>query len=201
MKHHLQKNPPSLDAGGYLKESTVPTQPLYVKDILLVNKWNALPPTFDPGEDQTTRQAFEEMRLAAKQEGITLTIISFYRSYDYQTQLYTNYVKRDGQTAADRYSARPGHSEHQSGLAIDIGDAKDEEMWFSQAFGNTEAGKWLSTHASSFGFILRYLKGKEEITGYMYEPWHFRYVGVAVAEEITSQGLTLEEYLIPWVEK
>ena len=115
-------------------------------------------------------------------------MISGYRSYDYQAQLYNGYVARDGKEAADRYSAQPGKSEHQTGLAFDVGSIDNN-------YGETAAGRWLAAHCADYGFILRYPPGKEHITGYMYEPWHIRYVGASTARAIMSSGLTLEEYL------
>ena len=135
------------------------------------------------------------MLAAAKQQGFDLVAFSGYRSFEYQTTLYDNYVKRDGQAAADRYSARPGYSEHQTGLAFDIGERGKEDVWLTEEFGETPAGQWLFTHAQEYGFILRFPQNKEEITGYMYESWHYRYVGKEVAKEITKKNITLEEYL------
>ena len=99
-----------------------------------------------------------------------------------------SYCAEDGRAAADTYSARPGHSEHQTGLAIDLNDVTDN-------FGNSREGKWVAAHCHEYGFIIRYPKGKQKITGYMYEPWHVRYVGVKLATKIHDSGLTLEEYL------
>ena len=107
-----------------------------------------------------------------------------------QKIIYNDYVARDGQLMADTYSARPGYSEHQSGLAIDVNS-------LDQDWENTPEGKWLSANCYKYGFIIRYPKGKEDITGYMYEPWHIRYVGKDLAEKLYNNGnwLTLEEYL------
>lgn len=134
------------------------------------------------------------MVAAAKSQGVTLSILSAYRSYSYQSTLYNNYVKRDGKAAADRYSARPGHSEHQTGLAFDFGGTTTKHN-FESSYADTKEGKWLAANAQKYGFILRYPKGKEHITGYMFEPWHFRYVGSGEAPKIKSTGKTLEEYL------
>ena len=117
-----------------------------------------------------------------------MPIISGFRSYGTQSRLYNNYVARDGEAKANTYSAKPGQSEHQTGLAFDVGALDDN-------YGNTAAGRWLSENAHKYGFIIRYMKGKENITGYQYEPWHIRYVGETVAADIYSKGLTLEEYL------
>ena len=141
------------------------------------------------------RAAFEKMATAARAQGIELVAFSGFRSYEYQTTLYLNYVTRDGQEKADRYSARPGYSEHQSGLAFDIGEKGREDLWLTSEFGETEAGKWLVANAHEYGFILRYPEGKEDITGFMYESWHFRYLEGDLATKVFKSGVTLEEYL------
>lgn len=181
--------------GGYIEGQELPTKPTYVENILIANKENPLPETFAPGEDKTARAAFEKMAVDASLSGFNLTAFSTYRSYDYQVSLYNRYVDRDGAEAADRYSARPGYSEHQTGLAFDIGEVNHEKHWASQSFGETEAGKWVLANAHRFGFILRYPNHKENITGYMYEAWHFRYVGTPLSEEIFKKNITLEEYV------
>lgn len=163
------------------------TEPYYVKGILLVNKKHALPKTYG-GEDTTALSALQQLQAGAQKAGYAMPRLSGYRSYEYQESLYNYYVSLDGQALADTYSARPGHSEHQSGLAFDVGKLDND-------FGYTPAGKWLTAHCADYGFILRYPLGKEAITGYQYEPWHVRYVGVDVAKEIMSSNLTLEEYL------
>ncbi|MGY3185616.1 M15 family metallopeptidase [Lysinibacillus sp. TE18511] len=183
------------DENGYLPNQTLPTEPTYINGILLANKIYPLPSTFAPGENPEARQALDQMLADAKQQGFDLVAFSGYRSFDYQTKLYNNYVNRDGQAAADRYSARPGYSEHQTGLAFDIGERGKEDLWLTEEFGETPAGQWLMTHAQDFGFILRFPKDKEDITGYMYESWHYRYVGSDKAKEIKKQNITLEEYL------
>lgn len=139
--------------------------------------------------------ALENMFYAASREGIYLYAGSGYRSYSTQDAIYNNYVSRDGVYNADRYSARAGHSEHQTGLAIDIADAS-LRYFLSTSFGGTREGIWLKNNAHRFGFVLRYPSTKESITGYMYEPWHFRYVGIDYATAIFSEGseMTLEEY-------
>lgn len=160
----------------------------YVNGILIANKTYGLPSNYDPGEDKTARAAFTEMQNAAKKEGISLWVCSGYRSYSTQKGLYDNYCKRDGKAAADRYSARPGHSEHQTGLAFDINRAGD-------AFTGTKEQKWLAANCVKYGFIIRYPEGKESITGYKYESWHVRYLGKDLAKKVADSGLTLEEYL------
>ncbi|MCM3758822.1 M15 family metallopeptidase [Sporosarcina aquimarina] len=181
--------------GGYVEGQKLPSEPTYVKNILIANKKYPLPETFAPGESKEARAAFEEMAAEAKLSSFNLTAFSTYRSYDYQVTLYNRYVDRDGIEAADRYSARPGYSEHQTGLAFDIGEVNHEKHWASSSFGTTEAGKWLLANAHRYGFILRYPNHKEDITGYMHEAWHYRYVGKPISEQIFKKNITLEEYL------
>lgn len=180
---------------GYLVEQQPATEPTYIKGVLIVNKKIPLPANFNKGEDPAAVAAFEEMAIAAKAEGFDLVAFSGFRSYEYQTSLYDRYVVRDGKDAADRYSARPGYSEHQTGLAFDIGEKGREDLWLTSAFGETEAGQWLVNNAHKYGFILRYPQGKEDITGFMYESWHFRYLDGDLASKIYEAGVTLEEYL------
>ena len=161
----------------------------YVNGILIANKTYSLPKDYNPGKILPDAQAaFNTMQADAKKAGLSLSICSGFRSYDYQNQLYNGYVARDGKAAADTYSARAGHSEHQTGLAMDINYA-------SSAFTNTPEAKWLAANCYKYGFILRYPKGKENITGYMYESWHVRYLGKELAKEVYDSGLTLEEFL------
>ncbi len=161
----------------------------YVGGILIVNKTYSLPETYDPGRLHPDAQAaFEKMQAAAAAEGLKLKIISGFRPYSQQYSTYNNYAARDGKELADRYSARPGHSEHQTGLAMDINSLR-------QSFANTAEGKWLAAHCAEYGFIIRYGADKEPQTGFMYEPWHIRYLGVELAKAVTDSGLCLEEYL------
>ncbi len=160
----------------------------YIRGILLVNKTYHLSRDYAPGVNQEARSALTRLQEEASQAGYSLPLLSGYRSYQTQEVLYNNYVARDGEALANTYSAKPGQSEHQTGLAFDIGAIDND-------FGETPSGKWLAENAHRFGFILRYLKGKEAITGYQYEPWHVRYVGIAAAQEIFERGITLEEYL------
>lgn len=160
----------------------------YVQGILIANKTYGLPADYNPGLDPTAQAAFNEMAAAAAKDGLSLAICSGFRSYDFQNTLYNNYCNRDGKAAADRFSARPGHSEHQTGLAMDINYAGD-------SFNNTPEAKWIAENCWKYGFILRYPEGKEAITGYKYESWHVRYLGKDWAKTIYDSGLTLEEYL------
>ncbi len=138
--------------------------------------------------------ALKELFAAAKEEaGYNLYARSGYRSYATQVSLYSSYVANHGRTAADTFSAKPGQSEHQTGLAMDI-TCEAMNFQLDDTFGETEEGKWVSENAHRFGFIIRYPKGKEDITGYMYEPWHLRYLGVELATDVYESGLTLEEY-------
>lgn len=160
----------------------------YIQGILVVNKTYSLPSTYNPGMNSEAMAAFESMKKAAATDGINLFIVSGFRSYSYQANLYKNYVARSGQAEADRFSARPGHSEHQTGLAMDLNSA-------SSSFAGTKEAIWLANNSYRFGFIVRYPKGKESITGYMYEPWHMRYLGIENAAKVYASGLCLEEYL------
>lgn len=131
---------------------------------------------------------------AAKKDGITLYAQSGYRSYATQKTLFNNYSRKYGEKEANRFSARAGQSEHQTGLAMDI-TSKSVNYQLVEKFGKTKEGKWLAKHADDYGFVFSYPKGKEKITGYVYEPWHVRYVGVDHALFMKKQGLTLSEYL------
>ena len=139
-------------------------------------------------------EAFHKLVEKAAEENIELKMTTAYRSYDFQKTLFDGYVKREGEAAANRYSARPGESEHQTGLAVDV-SSPSVGYQLTGEYANTVEGKWLAAHAHEFGFIIRFPQGKEDITGYLYEPWHIRYVGKTVAKEIYEAGITLEEYL------
>ncbi len=138
--------------------------------------------------------ALEEMFAAAEADGISIVFGSGYRSYNLQKQFYDSYVAQDGQVAADRYSARPGTSEHQTGLSFDA-TASNGACHLEICFEDTPEGQWLAKNAHKYGFIIRYPESKENITGYQYEPWHLRYVGVELASEMHHQNIsTLEEF-------
>lgn len=144
--------------------------------------------------ESSTNQQLIKMFADAKQAGVSLYVVSGYRSFDYQIDLFEKYRKNHGFEAANHFSALPGQSEHQTGLTIDLADPT-VSLSLDQSFENTAAFKWLDAHAHQYGFILSYPKGKESITGYVYEPWHYRFVGSAeVATDIKQRGLTLEEY-------
>ncbi len=133
---------------------------------------------------------FEKMASDAKKEGFNIIATSAYRSYDYQEKLYNNYVKEKGLYYADMASARPGHSEHQTGLAVDIADLSLDY----DNFEDTKEFIWVKENAHKYGFIMRYPKAKFHITGFKYEPWHYRYIGTNIASYIYKNNLTLEEY-------
>lgn len=160
----------------------------YIDGILVVNKTYALPSDYNPGVDPDAQAAFDKMQAAAAKEGLNIYISSGFRSYDYQSGLYDRYVQRSGKAEADRYSARPGHSEHQTGLAFDLNS-------IDMTFADTDECAWVNEHCAEYGFIIRYPQGSESITGYMYEPWHLRYLGTENAKKVYDSGLTLEEYL------
>ena len=142
-------------------------------------------------EDAAT--ALEEMFAAAKEEGVSLSTVSGYRSYSKQATIYERKKASQGEEEADRVSARPGTSEHQLGLAMDI--AKKNSSQLNTAFAETEEGQWVAANAHRFGFIVRYLKEYEDVTGYMYEPWHVRYVGKEQAQAIYESGVPMETYM------
>lgn len=160
----------------------------YINGILVVNKKYSVPSTYSPGINPTAYNAYIALKNAASAAGFSMPLISGYRSYQTQTNLYNNYVAQYGESIANTFSAKPGHSEHQTGLAFDVGSIDNN-------YGNTPAGTWLAQNAHKFGFIIRYPKGKESITGYQYEPWHIRYLGTSVATDIYNKGVCLEEYL------
>ena len=135
--------------------------------------------------------AFEQLSEKAKEENLNIIAMSTYRSYDYQKNLYNKYVQIDGIKKADTYSARPGYSEHQTGLAVDV---CNKVLSYTE-FENTEEFQWMQKHAHEYGFILRFPKGKEKETGYQYEAWHYRYVGIKTATYIKKNNITLEKFI------
>ena len=157
-------------------------------EIVVANKHYPMSKDYNPGENPTAKAELLKLIAAMQQAGFPISDhYSGFRSYETQTQLYQNYINKDGKAEADRYSARPGYSEHQTGLAFDLigtnGNLVTEE----------KAAQWLLDYAADYGFVVRYLKGKEKETGYMAEEWHLRYVGKE-AKEIAASGLSLEEY-------
>lgn len=179
---------------------------------VLVNKQYSLPENYKPTDliypkvdfifddkiekrmmRKEAAKALEKLFKAAEKDNMHLAGVSAYRSHQTQISIFSNYVAKDGEEKAKTYSALPGTSEHETGLSIDV-TTHDGACAAQDCFGDTNEAKWLAEHAHEYGYIIRYLKGKEDITGYKYEPWHIRYVGVDIATEIYESKLTLEEY-------
>ena len=174
-----------------------------IDGMIIVNKTYSLPRLFKPSNpnsevtsercnsclDKDVMKAFDLMKSDARSIGLNIYIASGYRSYSYQERLYNNYTMVSGVDGADTYSARAGHSEHQTGLCFDLNTV-------DAYFAYTDEGKWVNNNAHLYGFIIRYPKGKESITGYQYESWHLRYVGVELAGKLYNDGdwITMEEY-------
>ncbi|UOQ92720.1 M15 family metallopeptidase [Halobacillus shinanisalinarum] len=137
--------------------------------------------------------ALEALFAGAKKNGIDLVAASGYRSYERQKSIYEQNVAERGEEEANQFSAKPGTSEHQTGLAMDVTSAQ-VAFKLKQSFRQTNEGEWLANHAHEYGFVIRYLEGKSDITGYSYEPWHLRYVGKDISTNIHNQGETLEEF-------
>ena len=162
----------------------------YIDGVLIVNKTYSLPSRYNPGLYSACSRAFNKMKAAAANDGISIWISSGFRNYNTQKHLYDYYCQRDGSAAADSYSARPGHSEHQSGMSIDVNSASTGD--YNGIY--KKVGEWLAEHCWEYGFIIRYPQGKEAVTGYRYEPWHIRYVGTELSMKLKNSGQTLEEY-------
>ncbi|MCA1064406.1 M15 family metallopeptidase (plasmid) [Rossellomorea sp. AcN35-11] len=180
--------------------------------LVVVNKTNILPADYIPklvkpdipfyfSDDLPKRylrpvaaKAVQDLFLEAKKADIHLLGASGYRSYNRQKSLFSNYVNSYGLEEANKFSAYPGQSEHQTGLTLDV-TSRGMNYKLEEEFGSTPEGKWLANNSYKYGFIIRYLKGKENITGYTYEPWHIRYVGIDAAKEMHNKQITLEEYL------
>jgi D-alanyl-D-alanine carboxypeptidase len=170
---------------------------------VVVNKQRPLPGNFIPGNliaagngeflRRDAAQSLSKLIAAADTDGVYLRVVSGYRSYNNQQSTYNSYINSDSRQNVDNYSARAGHSEHQTGLAADLGNS-DGYCDLDVCFAGTAGGQWLAENARQFGFIIRYQKGKESITGYQPEPWHLRYVGKGLAKEIKSSGLAMEEF-------
>lgn len=164
-------------------------EPYYVNGILVVNKKHPLPANYGSQEDSTALSQLQKMIADMQSLGLSISnSYSGYRSYQYQSNLYQNYVNSYGQASADTFSARPGYSEHQTGLAFDLIQPNGALL------ESPNEAQWVAQNAHKYGFIVRYQSGKESITGYMAEPWHVRYIG-SEATNIYQSGLTLEEYL------
>ncbi|WP_342416502.1 M15 family metallopeptidase [Paenibacillus sp. FSL R10-2782] len=181
-------------------------------DTVVVNKKRSLPVGYAPDDlvepkvpfsfegphekrhmRKEAAEALEKLFDGAKKDGMELRAVSGYRSYKRQVSIFNNNVKTKGQEYASKVSAVPGTSEHQTGLAIDVSSPSVGNV-LEQSFGASREGEWLEKHAPEYGFIIRYMKDKEDVTGYVYEPWHIRYVGIDIAEDVAKQGMTLEEY-------
>ena len=184
---HLNTNYILVNKYNYLDKDYIP------KDLVILDEFSV------PGIrlNKEAYDSFKEMAKDAQEKGLNLRIISAYRSYEYQENLYNKYLKNDSQEIVDTYSARPGYSEHQTGLVIDIDNQKQDY----NKFHLTEEFSWMSKNAYKYGFILRYPKGKEFITGYMYEPWHYRYVGEDAAKFIYENDITYDEYYATYILK
>lgn len=172
-----------------LPENYVPNDLISITDLPTVLE--------NPEVNQLRKDAYEALKklftAAYEEKQYKLYARSGYRSYNTQVGLYSSYVASHGKEEADKFSAKPGQSEHQTGLVMDI-TTKDVNYQLTKDFGMTEEGKWVAENAHRFGFIIRYLEGKEDITGYTYEPWHLRYVGEKIATEVYLNKMTLEEY-------
>ncbi|WP_240468603.1 M15 family metallopeptidase [Gracilibacillus sp. YIM 98692] len=212
-----ENNQENQDSNGQQKEQNQQTdEPIVVDNPtslqVIVNKQRSVPAGFQPpnlveanvsyyAEEGSPKRllrkeaadALEKLFNAAKKDGLDLVAVSGYRSFERQKQIYENNVAHYGQEHADRFSAKPGTSEHQTGLAMDVASAALTAV-LEQSFIQTDEGQWLADHAHEHGFIIRYPEGKEEITGYSYEPWHLRYVGENIAGDIYQDQQTLEEF-------
>ena len=176
-----------------------------INGILLANKQYALGPNYNagygPGVGQSNalygeaNRAMNAFLAACNAQGHHMYVISGYRSYGVQKYLFASYAASVGEKRASEFSSRPGYSEHQTGLTFDVGDAWHSGYNLEIISEQLPSMKWMKAHCADYGFILRYPKGKEKITGYQYEPWHFRYVGVPAAKKIMQSGMTLEEFL------
>lgn len=169
-------------------------KPLYIDGIVIANKEYGLPKSYRSPREQEALDAFNKMKKDASTEGIVLNIRSGYRSYNTQISLFDRYSQDDGSEIANTYSAKPGHSEHQTGLALDITN-RNTHLAPGDWFDDTPEAKWLYKNAHNYGFILRYPQGKEHVTGYIYESWHYRYVGLEHSKNFDMNNLTIEEYV------
>ncbi len=180
--------------GGVYQQNGVWYADLSGVQVLLVNKEYELPQSYG-GENAAAQSAFNRMAAAAATEGLSIYVQSGYRSYSTQQRIFNNNVANYGEENANTFSARPGQSEHQTGLAFDIlGTSRNTGL--EEEFAETLEYAWLVEHCAEYGFILRYGKDMTESTGYIYEPWHYRYIGDAqLAQKIMDSGLSLEQYI------
>ncbi len=203
---------PQPSPAGPTNSSSLTAQDQAASITVVVNKGRILPSSYVPADlvvpDVALRlgsgspemhvraeaaAAMKQLFAGAAQSGLQLKLASGYRSYSLQKTLYNGYVASSGQAYADASSARPGHSEHQTGLAADLEPAS-RNCEIQQCFGTTAEGKWLAANAYKYGFIIRYQEGKDNLTGYEYEPWHVRYIGTDLATKVYKSGKTLEQY-------
>ena len=173
---------------------------------VIVNKQHPLNPvSFEPTDliygingyrySSRIKADLSDLFSAASNQGVALSVVSAYRSYTTQSSVYGGYVSSYGRATADTISARPGYSEHQTGLAVDIGSPSDPSCNLDECFGTTAAGEWLAAHATDFGFVIRYQKDSTPITGYSSEPWHIRYIGREASAEYKKEGVSsLEQF-------
>ena len=196
------------ESWGYMMPHQDPTDTLIL--VKKNNKAPAVPVTLVKPDVQPTREAvseniymrpeaaaaLEDLFEAAAQDGITLYATSGYRSYSTQNAIFERKLERMDEKQANASVAKPGYSEHQTGLAMDIEGETTKGTGLTEAFGESPEGIWTAEHCAEYGFIIRYPKGKTNITGYIYEPWHLRYVGKEAAAEITELGVTFEEYIL-----
>ena len=195
----------------YYDKDTVKKTDISKKELMLVNKFNYLDENYAPddivkvsmqfayGDNEIKKEVYEKFRSMyndAKKEGLYLIITSSYRDYNFQKELWDSYANQKGDEWADSVSARAGYSEHQTGYTLDIVTYKAN----MSSFEKTDEFKWLQDNAYKYGFILRYPKDKEDITGYSYESWHYRYVGKDVATKIKKFGITFDEYYAYFIE-
>ena len=195
----------------YYDKDTVKKTDISKKELMLLNKFNYLDENYAPddivkvsmqfayGDNEIKKEVYEKFRSMyndAKKEGLYLIITSSYRDYNFQKELWDSYANQKGDEWADSVSARAGYSEHQTGYTLDI-VTYNANM---SSFEKTDEFKWLQDNAYKYGFILRYPKDKEDITGYSYESWHYRYVGKDVATKIKKLGITFDEYYAYFIE-
>ncbi len=181
------------------------------KELMLVNKYHYLEENYEPDNiikispsyayegnsiNEDVINAFKELAAEAKNAGYTIVINSSYRDYNSQKEVWESRKSLYGTRKADAYAARAGYSEHQTGYAIDVADFYDE----NDKFGETESFTWMKENCYNFGFILRYPDDKEDVTGYSYEPWHYRYVGRKTASKIKNENITFDEYYAFYIE-
>ena len=189
VQYEKETSSPNKPAENEEGQSVVSSDPYYVQGIMVVNKKHGLPANYAPQENAEAGAKIRQLIADMQRQGYAISSsYSGYRSYTYQSSLYNNYVNSYGQAQADRFSARPGYSEHQTGMAFDLKHSNGTLV------ETTPEVNWIAAHAHEYGFIVRYPSGKESATGYMPEPWHLRYVGDQ-ASAIYASGLTLEEYL------